>query len=418
MAELEITDNDFAPLMAAESVPQRLGLEGCDLVANKPPRQLNGLLELAATDCKLDLASLQVWLAACPNLTTLTLEGASLGDATWSVFPATLQRLHIQGGSLSRLLAPPATCGLQVLELSACQLQQVELPQSLPSLKHINLCFNPDLGACPDLPSSNAPFELDLRGCGLTQWPDVAGVDQVAKLDASRNAIGSVPERVRDYRSLSSLRLQHSSLTSIDAAIATLPHLTEVWLQDNPLLEVPLGLCQAPALKVLDLTRCQLSSFPESLCGRTTLEVLLLTENQIAHVPDAVQQLHNLRNLNLWKTGLQELPESLAGLDKLAQLDVSHNPIKTLPDLSGLPAIAHLGLCGLQELDWQQGFEQLAKLQRIRTIRFTNSKFSTFDARVLEVPGLERIDVNKTPIDAAVWRDFRANHPDVTIWGD
>ena len=112
------------------------------------------------------------------------------------------------------------------------------------------------------------------------------------------------------------------------------------------------------------------------------------------------------------------MPESLAGLDKLAQLDVSHNPIKTLPDLSGLPAIAHLGLCGLQELDWQQGFEQLAKLQRIRSIRFTNSKFSTFDARVLEIPGLERIDVNKTPIDAAVWRDFRANHPDVTIWGD
>jgi len=70
-----------------------------------------------------------------------------------------------------------------------------------------------------------------------------------------------------------------------------------------------------------------------------------------------------------------------------------------------------------RDLDWQQGFEQLATLPRIRTISFTNANFTTFDARVLKVKGLKRIDVNKTPVDAAGWRDYRAAHPNVTIWG-
>jgi Leucine-rich repeat (LRR) protein len=417
MSELEITDNDFASLAAAPSPPSQLQIEDCDLVDNAPPRELPGLQQLRLIGCSLNAAALTRWLAACPDLRGLEIEGSHLGELSWSTFPMQLQSLVIHGGTLSKLLSPRTTCGLQVIELSACKLQELALPSSLGSLKRLSLAFNPELGHCPDLPWSSAPFDLDLRGCGLTECPDVSGVDKVGKLDASHNALANIGPAIAKYHSLSILRAQKSGVRSIDGAIGSLAHLAEVWLAGNPIDELPDELCRLNTLTLLELARCQLRAWPAALASAPSLEVLLLAENRIESVPDAVTGMANLRNLSLWKTGLKILPSSLRGLRKLRQLDISYNPIPELPNLADNPALQFLGLCGLNCLDWPSAFERLAELSHIRNISFTNSNFDHFDARVLSVPGLERIDVNKTSVDPSVWRSHRAAHPGITIWG-
>ncbi|MGK0155736.1 MAG: Leucine-rich repeat (LRR) protein [Neolewinella sp.] len=416
MSELEIAANDFAPLLAAESIPERLEFEDCDLNKHAPPRNLAGLKSLQVIDCTLDGAGLKRWLSACPDLEELGISGAQLGALTWDMLPKFLQQLHVHGGELTSLLEPPATCGLQVLSLTACKLQAVELPKSLSGLRNIDLSWNQALGKCPDLPWAAKPFALDLRECGLTAWPDVDGCDKVSILNLSHNAIAAVPEAVKAYYSLETLLLQACGLTAIDPAIAELKFLTGVWLKDNPLHELPTGLGELANLKVLEVVRCQLQSWPAVLANVQTLETLLMSENHITQVPDSITSMRKLRSLHLWKTGLQQLPASLRGLDELQQLEISYNPLTVLPDLAGLPSLAYLGLCGLRDLDWQQGFDRLAELQRIGTISFTNCKFERFDLRVLQIPGLTRIDVNKTPVVASEWQQLRSAHPDLTIW--
>lgn len=417
MTELEIANDNFAPLTAAQEVPATLSFEDCDLVANAPPRDLSGVQVLNLAACTLDSAALHRWLTACPHLNELDIEECQLGDLSWSSLPAKLQTLAIRGGELRTLTQPRATGGLQVIELTACQLQRVELPKSLGSLQRISLAFNRDLGACPELPWSAAPFALDLRGCGLKALPTPSGIDKVGTLDASDNPIEALPEAIAQYHSLGVLRLQKCRVSSLDPAIQSLPHLRELWLADNPLPHLPDALFTLGSLTVLELARCQLTAWPTQTHEASKLEVLLLAENQIQHVPDDILQLKKLRNLSLWKTGLQSLPKTLQGLTQLQQLDVSYNPLTKLPDLRGLPALGYLGLCGLRDLDWQQGFDRLAALARIRNISLTNSNFATFDRRVLDIPELERLDVNKTPINAAVWQACRKTHPSVTIWG-
>lgn len=416
MSELEIADNDFAPLLAAESVPERLEFEDCDLNKNAPSRDLAGLKSLEVVDCTLDGEGLKRWLSACPDLEQLDLSGAQLGALSWDIVPQRLQQLHVHGGELTSLLGSPTTCGLNVISLTACKLQAVDLPKSLSNLRHIDLSWNQGLGTCPNLPWAAKPFKLELRECGLTAWPDVDGIDKVSVLDLSHNAIETVPAAIQACYSLDTLRLQACQLTTIDPTVASLQFLNNVWLKDNPLRELPAGLCELANLKVLEVVRCQLQSWPEALANVHTLETLLMSENQITQVPDSITSMRNLRSLHLWKTGLQQLPASLRGLNELQQLEISYNPLTALPELAKLPALAYLGLCGLRDLDWQQGFDRLAELQRIGTISFTNCEFERFDPRVLQIPGLTRIDVNKTPVVASEWQQLRAAHPDVTIW--
>lgn len=416
MPELEIVDNQFDALTAADPIPTHVAFEDCDLNRHAPPKPLPGLQVLETADCELDQAGLAAWLAACPDLEHLSLHGALLGDLTWDQLPPRLHSLHIHGGELHSLLGARATGGLKSISLSACKLHKVELPKSLSNLESISLAWNDQLEACPDLPWSAAPFRLDLRGCALDTWPDVEGADKIAKLDLSDNPITAIPPTISKCYSLDSLRMQQCKVSRIAAEIRELKFLKDVRLADNPLRDLPDAFGQLPSLTVLDLVRCELQGWPEALHSASQLESLGLSENQIAEVPETVSELANLRSLQLWKTGLQRLPSTLRQLRELRQLDVSYNPLERLPDLSGMPALGYLGLCGLRDLDWSEAFEQLANLQHIGQISFTNSTFERFDHRVLAIPGLTRIDVNKTPVTEDAWQALRHAHPDVTIW--
>jgi len=417
VSELLIAENDFAPLSDAAVVPKVLHIEDCDLVAHGPHRELAGLVELNIEDGNVDGPALQRWLAVCPDLAALDVEGAALGELSWRVLPGRLQELSVRLGQLTAMMDPPATSGLRVIELTSCGLQSVELSPSLSGLERVSFAYNPGLVACPDLPWSARPFSLDLRGCGLDSWPAVSGAEKVSTLDLSFNPVGRVAQEVESWSSLSVLRMADCGLTHLDEALCELPYLRELWLKDNALARLPDGLGGLSTLRVLDLSRCQLGELPEGLAQLHGLEALLLSENPLPRVPEALLGLENLRNLQLWKTGLAGLPESLAGLNNLRQLELSYNPLKRLPDLSELPALGYLGLCGLRTLDWQQGFGRLAELSRVGTISFTNNDFETFDDRVFEIPGLQRIDVNKTGVAGGEWQRYRESFPDVTIWG-
>ena len=416
MSELLITENDFAPLSGGSVVPEVLHIEDCDLVAHGPPRDLAGLVELNIEGGKVDGPALQRWLAVCPDLSSLDVEGANLGELSWRVLPRRLTSLSIRLGELTRFTDPPATSGLMIIELTSCGLQSVELTPSLPGLQRISLAYNPDLRACPNLPWSAAPFTLDLRGCGLTAWPGVSGVEKVSELDLSFNPVGRVPKEVQSWSSLSVLRMAECAVTDLDEAVGTLSHLRELWLKDNALGQLPGGLAELSCLRVLDLSSCQLTELPECVGQLHALEALLLSENPLPRLPESILGMKNLRSLQLWKTGLVSLPAALAGLDNLRQLELSYNPLERLPDFRGLPALGYLGLCGLRALDWQQGFDRLAELQCVGQISFTNNDFETFDERVFQIPGLKRIDANKTGVEGAEWQRYRERFPDVILW--
>lgn len=417
MDPLPIIDDDFGPLERAAAIPTGLELERCDLVTHGPPRELAGLEKMSIHACRLTPEALQRWTVGCPDLRNLDLEGVDIGGLGWKQLPCRLRSFSAHAGRLNELVDPPAVSGIVHLDLENCGLERLELLPSMPSLERISLSHNGSLRGCPDLPWSARPFRLDLDSCDLTRWPMVAGAEKVSALDLSCNRMQAWPDALDDWSGLESLRIKQCGLRRVGRSIRSLTALRELLILENPLEEWPHGLHELPALRVLLLPGCRLAEVPAAVGELSRLEVLELHRNPLRELPEEILQLRNLRRLGLWHTQLDRLPPSLSDLSRLRLLDVGYTSLTRLPDMIDLGELDSLGLCGLRRLDWEQGFEVLAGLRQVREISFTDNEFEHFDRRVMEIPGLQRININKTRVAPGAWQALREEFPNVVVWG-
>ncbi|KAG2436697.1 hypothetical protein HXX76_006225 [Chlamydomonas incerta] len=269
--------------------------------------------------------------------------------------------------SRNRLTRPPTEL-LPLSELTTLSLRENPLVQPYAALLEAQ-------GEMAVLDLLNpAADKLDLAGCGLHTVPAEvaphAGVLTQLKLAHNRlgapAAEGAEPEAVAaaagpalpdwldKFGLLSTVVLDHNSLTELPPVLGRLPKLSILMassnalagcpltpellggglsrlqalvLQGNAIAELPPLVSKLTELKALVLQSNQLSVLPDQLCGCVGLRLLDLSHNALRALPSGIGALSRLKSLKLHHNALPSVPRGISCLGGLTELLLSHNPL-------------------------------------------------------------------------------------------
>ncbi|MET1070278.1 MAG: DUF6543 domain-containing protein [Pseudomonas prosekii] len=152
----------------------------------------------------LPLGDLPLLVGDFNHIGTLVMDriGASTGLNTFLHNFKFLRRLSLVGNGLTRLAqAIGAMFRLEILDLSDNQIVLTNVSANelsgLTLLRQLNLSGNPTLSRTPDVAQLQLLERLELRGTGITGWPNGAtGLMRLNTLDLRDNRITSIPEDV------------------------------------------------------------------------------------------------------------------------------------------------------------------------------------------------------------------------------
>jgi len=198
---------------------------------------------------------------------------------------------------------------------------------------------------------------LDASGNALASLPEEIGMLACLKrLDVPRNALRALPAGLARLTSLQQLDVSSNALGGggdgmLPAVVCALPQLTALDASHNKLRAVPEALWRCATLRSLTLRANGLTSATLGLdgCGpHAPLEKLDLGENRLGPELPLLSLLPSLMHVHLPTNRIDELPaEELAPLRELQTLDVKDNDIRALPpQLALLPRLSTLAITG------------------------------------------------------------------------
>lgn len=215
-----------------------------------------------------------------------------------------------------------------------------------------------NLGALPEgvWEAAATLTHLDATGNALASLPEEVGILACLKrLELARNALRALPAAFARLGALQQLDISHNALGGGDGAlpavVCALPQLTSLNASHNKLRALPEALWRCPNLRSLTLRANGLVSGSLGLdgCGpHAPLEVLDLGENRLGPELPLLSLLPSLMHVHLPTNRIDELPaEELAPLTELQTLDVKDNDVRTLPpQLALLPRLTTLAISG------------------------------------------------------------------------
>ncbi|ESQ46257.1 hypothetical protein EUTSA_v10000034mg [Eutrema salsugineum] len=183
-------------------------------------------------------------------------------------------------------------------------------------------------------PPSQMIRELNLSGCGITEFPEIIRTLQsMERLDISDNKIkGQVPGWLWTPPNLTYVNLSNNTFVSFGRP--TKHGLSSgLWYlsgsRNNFTGKIPSFICALGSLSVLDLSENNFTGkIPSFICALGSLSVLDLSENNFnGSIPLCMENLKsNLSVLNLRQNHLSGgLPENV--FESLRSLDVGHNQL-------------------------------------------------------------------------------------------
>lgn len=117
-------------------------------------------------------------------------------------------------------------------------------------------------------------------------------------LDASHNALPTLPPCVGALRKLAVLNLRANQLTALPTTLADATSLVELHAGLNAIRSLPEELSALQRLRVFDLGRNYLTAWPQGLCG-LKLNALDLNSNELRDLPAELGLMTSLRSLRL-----------------------------------------------------------------------------------------------------------------------
>ncbi len=190
---------------------------------------------------------------------------------------------------------------LEAINLAENEITKVHFPDRLTSLSYINLCENSSLNELVfDTPLPELEV-LDISNCALEQLNLPQGFEQLQTLDLHKNNLSSLTFEA-DCPSLEHLFLSENELIHLHLP-AGFHQLKHLYLNQNKIKEVIFD-SDLPELRVLDLEKNKLKQLPKAFLFRfQKLESLYLYENAMTDIPIEVisggerdNALENIRN--------------------------------------------------------------------------------------------------------------------------
>ncbi|KAH0736333.1 hypothetical protein KY285_012040 [Solanum tuberosum] len=216
---------------------------------------------------------------------------------------------------------------LNILDLAACELKELEFLRSAKKLQNLDLSNNKIQGRIPDWAWSNWNFSMRY-------------------LNISHNmlmSVDSIPLPLADFIDLRSNLLQGSlPIPPISTRFFFISH-------NNLSEEIPSSICNLTSLVMLDLSRNSLcGEIPQCLGNMTLLYVLDMRHNNLSgNIPTTFNNASSLSSLNFHGNKLEgKIPQSLTNCKELQVLDLGNNNLNdTFPVwLGSLPNLLVLSL--------------------------------------------------------------------------
>ncbi len=234
--------------------------------------------------------------------------------------------------------------------------------------------------------------ELYLRGNKLSTLPESIGdLKSLQILNLRYNQLSTLPESLSNLKSLQTLDLWGNKLTTLPESLSNLKSLQELYLRGNNLSTLPESITKLISLQTLDLGFNNLMPLPESIGNLSSLQELWLHNNNLTILPDSIGDLKSLQILNLRGNNLSTLPESIGDLKSLQELNLNINELSTLPE-----SIGHLS--SLQTLRlWDNKLstlpESIGNLKSLQILYLFLNQLTTFPESIGNLSSLQKLNL-------------------------
>lgn len=306
--------------------------------------------------------------------------------------------------------------------------------------------------------------QLDLRGMGLTQWPDaLLKYERVTVIYLEGNFFSDIPDELKHYKQLQKLIMDRNTmrlsrlnlrglhaLTTFSASHNPFhPHLSllgkrkleKIILTNANLISLRVN---APGLQEIDLSHNamemlikpfwrrgrletvvllsnKLTKLPAGIGSHKGLQKLVLSNNNFRAIPAQMQHFPKLESLMFYNNQLDSLPEFLWTMTSLREIDVHHNHITYLPAGIGMLTeveelyLAHnrfgsmpdeignllnLKYLYIENNQLEQLPASMAQLAKLQRLSLMGNKFIVFPHVLTQLISLEELDISKNDIEA------------------
>lgn len=138
--------------------------------------------------------------------------------------------------------------------------------------------------------------------------------------DLSRNRFCDLPSILTTFPFLEMLLLNHNIIRTVPETIKQLRSLTYLDLRGNQLTTLPRELCFLP-VQVLLVSNNRLTSLPDELGRMEQLTDLEVSYNQLTSLPVRMGELRSIRALSLRNNELVHIPRGNTSIDILHSPD-------------------------------------------------------------------------------------------------
>lgn len=194
------------------------------------------------------------------------------------------------------------------------------------------------------------------------------------------------------------LSLYRQKLTALPEDIRTFKNLETLRIFENRFSKIPEQIKDLANLKVLDLKNNQITQIPDWLWSLDQLTFLDLSRNPIEEIPAGIENLTSLEEFYLTHTKLKELPAGITQIRSLEKILITDNQIKALPDgVSNWTSMKslHFGNLGLRGNQFSKVPPEIAQLQALEELGLGNTRISSIPESILKLPNLKRIYIGK-----------------------
>ncbi|WGD37737.1 leucine-rich repeat domain-containing protein [Lysinibacter sp. HNR] len=289
------------------------------------------LARIYSLSCSLPVTDLSP-LQYMSGLRELTLDDSSqIGDYSPLASVPQMRGLYLKNTSIQDLSALQGYTNMSRLHLNgAPQLTDISAMSSFTSLSILRLRDAPQITDYSALSDVTNITQITVTNSGMTVFPDMSRLTQLASLDVSNNNLASV-DSLQNISGLLQFDAMHNRITDI-SPLSTHPNIRTININDNQIVNLN-ALRSLPKLEILRAYNNQINDM-SGMANLPSLRTLSINNNRAANIP-ATTDLPNLQVLEAQNTNMSDL-SFLRNSTSLYRILIMENSITSLEPLRNL----------------------------------------------------------------------------------
>lgn len=235
---------------------------------------------------------------------------------------------------------------------------------------------------------------LVIENTSLKSIPDeLQDLTNLENFKYMRNKSTVCFENLKKLKTIHSLDLSSNELTDLPFAITKLRNLCHLSLHDNNLSNLPFQIKSLQRLKTLDLSRNIFKTFPAVIeLLEEELEKLDMSQNQLKCIPAGIHNLRYVQSLDFSQNHIESFNIQGWPLMCLESLNLANNKIEVLP--SCISIFKNTEILNLSNNKIQSLPPELNKLKNLQKLDLRNNKLSYLPSEVCNLKQIKTLDIS------------------------